>query len=193
MLNEFYMQRKQERNILINVLQSLYSKKQYFDEARKRLKGTVLMNFINGIFYAETYHGLEKSILFDSCFIHGDLHCDNVMYGKNMVFIDFAHAKNGPIAFDIIKIFNDILFRIKEYQSQPYAGWKGSSITHSLCDKLFELFKVSDNIIPLLDILISLEFAKALSYTQIDDNTKKWIVDYLCRYDPFSSISKLTP
>jgi len=182
-INEFYINKSSNRAILNNVLNIWLGNPKYYEVALKKLSNTKFANLLVSLLKKESIEIFERNILYDDCLVHGDLHCDNIMINHNTIFIDFAQSKLGPIAYDVSKLFTDIILRTPKFQTEDFKGWNKGKLIKQLSEIMDTIFKVSDKDIKLIEFFISLEFAKALYYPQLKVKVKNWIIKYLSNLD----------
>jgi hypothetical protein len=181
----FYSRNSIERRELRKILQDnigpiILSDIDNFDIVPANLK-LLLEDYYNG----SRNKTLDQTFVFSSCLIHGDLHCDNMMTNKNnILFIDFAHSQQGPIIYDISKLFLDIIVRLTETKTENFCGFDQGKVIKEVSSLLLDMFdfnhllKQNDNFF-LLNLLIVFQTINYLGFKKDDLVIKKWLRSYL--------------
>ena len=147
----------------------------------------LLKNYINN----DEDSILDKSFNLENCIVHGDLHCDNIMInisndGKenNVLFIDFAHSKKGPVVNDISKLFVDIIVRLSETEDEEFKGFDEGHVIKGISDSIKKIFDINnlfnnESDLFVLNLFIIFQVFKYLDYYKHDAKKVKWLKHYL--------------
>jgi len=112
--------------------------------------------------------------------IHRDLHLRNILVGASASLIDFAHAKRGPVVYDIARLITDLLILLPDTMQHV----RVLSLDDLEIKKLFESldppeqWRSEDNEL-LLSYCLEVCFAQAQSYDGIGIDAKDKIASLL--------------
>ncbi|MHB1687804.1 MAG: phosphotransferase [Ignavibacteriaceae bacterium] len=191
---DFYYRNSMDRKLLRILLQNSFGKITLsdidnFDSLQDKFK-----DFINHYVNEAEDEYLDKTYEFSNCLIHGDLHCNNIMIsGKNLIFIDFAHAENGAIVYDMSKLFLDIIVQLEEAKKEEFEGFGKGVIFKEISDFLIEIFDAKsmlenlDNYF-LLNIFIIFHTIEYLGFKKNDPSINNWLRAYLQKISSLESI-----
>ena len=101
-----------------------------------------------------------KPIKYNECFVHGDLHLGNMMFGRTDVLIDFANAKKFPIAFDIAKLAFNFLLNNENLRENEFPSINKKTELSKLLSPLIKEFLVESDDEILFNLCLLYEMIK---------------------------------
>lgn len=115
---------------------------------------------------------VSKAVNFRQGYVHGDLHCANIMFGPSDVLIDFPYAGPGPLVVDAGRLLVDLLLRRPDLRTKLAVSW--SSLPAPLSPML-RVFDLTDDDRHLFELAFDSFAVEALTYTHLDSAARDWI------------------
>lgn len=191
-LSELHINRITQTSIIRTILKPWIGVKSRYDTILAKLKGSSVERLITGLLDGFGPDILDHSIRYDHALIHGDLHTENILIGKDIVFIDFAMATAGAVAYDCAKLYRDLILRTPEILVDGFKGWGYDELSKRL-SKVFGISaKQSDK--ALVEIFAALEFAKGLTSKGylLNEKHKEILTSFLSKIDLINILKETT-
>ncbi len=127
---------------------------------------------LTALLKSTTDSGVSKALTYRKGYIHGDLHCANIMFGPTDVLIDFAFSAPGPLAADAARFLVDLALRCAELRTTTPVTWDSLPLVMAPVQQVFD-FRDDDK--ELFALAFDAFAVEALTYPPVSAPIREWI------------------
>jgi thiamine kinase-like enzyme len=180
LFEEFYSEKKFiDQDTIRNITSRWFNTKNIFSILDNFSEFTIT-NRLKSLLEGREDLTLDKIIKYHKCWIHGDMHLGNILFGERTILIDFALANSGAIVLDLAKLVSSLLLKVPELRSVIFPDLENKKEKiFQIINRIYNIQDLTNGDLELYNLLLRFYLLISLIYDGVEEDAKEWVKQIL--------------